>query len=289
MKIRQRIKPLVYLSFVMVLFIWGCRSEEESKLKSANEKFIKGELKEVLYMYGELVKKDSGNTAALLRLASTKVSLSSDAEEFLKEIFRIGKKDNRVKKFLDMEKFERKFVSSKEKDNRIRTNLSERIKDIPSLSDEIGLLTDAIERNPGKEQLYLCRGLWFYLAGDHNSAIKDFSKAIELRRNFSEAYRMRGTSYFEEQNYDLPLDRKRGLCNAWFDFYHAVHINPRDKNALFLLALCYMSLDQNYESEKYIEKYIRLDTKNPQIRILQNHIKAQSAKAAASFSPGNRK
>ena len=69
--------------------------------------------------------------------------------------------------------------------------------------------------------VYLDRGLLYQSVGQPGKAMLDFSKAIDLDENLSEAYSRRGLMYLVSGNQE----------EAWDDFVKAVKLNPLDGSA----------------------------------------------------------
>jgi tetratricopeptide (TPR) repeat protein len=81
--------------------------------------------------------------------------------------------------------------------------------DAPSskASDEAQLLewTNIIKAHPNEAVPYFKRGAGYFLTGQYDLAINDFSQAIELNPKYAVAYLSRGWSYDKKQQYDLSL------------------------------------------------------------------------------------
>lgn len=77
--------------------------------------------------------------------------------------------------------------------------------------------------------VYISRGLEFQYLGDFDSAIQEFSKAIKLYPELSEAYVHRGITYATQGKIE----------NALSDFNQAITINPDDPEAYFNRGILY--------------------------------------------------
>jgi len=74
-------------------------------------------------------------------------------------------------------------------------------------------------QNPAEESYN--RGNVYFDKGQHDRAISDFSKAIEINPNDAEAYNNRGFAYFNKGRYDLAIS----------DYNKGIEINPRHAKA----------------------------------------------------------
>lgn len=92
--------------------------------------------------------------------------------------------------------------------------------------------TKSIEINPKFVMAYNNRG-WAHLKkGEHDLAISDFNKSIEIKPRYAKAYYNRGIAYNAKGQYDRSIS----------DYTKAVEINPRYamayNNLAWLLATC---------------------------------------------------
>jgi len=60
--------------------------------------------------------------------------------------------------------------------------------------------------NPRFADTYSVRGIAYAQKGQHDKAIADFTKAIEINPNYAEAYHNRGISYFYKREYEKAWD-----------------------------------------------------------------------------------
>jgi tetratricopeptide (TPR) repeat protein/S1-C subfamily serine protease len=94
----------------------------------------------------------------------------------------------------------------------------------------------AIELNRNYANAYYNRGVLYKDQQKYELALADFSKAIEINRNFAEAYINRGNLYKDQQKYELALA----------DFTKAIDINPNYALAYNNRGLLYFA-QQKYE------------------------------------------
>ena len=90
--------------------------------------------------------------------------------------------------------------------------------------EAIAVLTKVIrleEDYEEKAEAYLNRGTAYGINKDHDLAIKDFDKALELRPNSANTYNSRGITYANQENYDRAIE----------DFDKAIALNPKEPSA----------------------------------------------------------
>ena len=78
--------------------------------------------------------------------------------------------------------------------------------------------TKAIELNPKVAGYYDGRGDAYKAKGDLDKAIADYTKAIEISPKWDEAYRDRGLAYYAKKDYDQAIA----------DYTKAIEIDPKD-------------------------------------------------------------
>ena len=77
--------------------------------------------------------------------------------------------------------------------------------------------------------LYNKRGVCYYNKGDYNTAVADFTNAIEAQGDLVNAYDNRGASYHKQGLYDQAI----------IDCQKALELNPNYANAYYNLACNY--------------------------------------------------
>lgn len=88
-----------------------------------------------------------------------------------------------------------------------------------NLDDAITYYSEVIPLQPDTSMLsiaYACRGFAYFLRREFNSAIKDFTKAIEYKPNDAVTYYSRGTAYSLTREFDLAIK----------DYTRAIELNP---------------------------------------------------------------
>jgi len=82
--------------------------------------------------------------------------------------------------------------------------------------------TEAIRINPNFTEAYFWRGVSYFRLQSYNKAIEDFSQAIRINPNYADAYNERGKAYSWVKNY----------ARAKADFATAYRLNPADPNII---------------------------------------------------------
>jgi tetratricopeptide (TPR) repeat protein len=110
-------------------------------------------------------------------------------------------------------------------------------------------LNAEIEKNPTDAVLYFKRGLLHVESGDAAAAIADFTKSIELKPDFADAYNARGLELFYQKRHEESLSDFLRIHNA------LIASNGRDTATLFNLGLVYSEMTGKHkESIHYFEK-----------------------------------
>ncbi len=149
--------------------------------------------------------------------------------------------------------------------------------------NEIVLWSDTINKSPGKVRPYNNRGLAYFDQEEHDKAIADFSRAIELKRDYAEGYNNRGLVYHKKGEYDkavsdyseaiiinpecLKAHLNRGQLysankeyeKAIFDFKRAIEIAPLDTTAYSYLAYLYITLGKKDKALAFYKKILEID------------------------------
>ena len=81
--------------------------------------------------------------------------------------------------------------------------------------------TKAIELKPDFPEAYYNRGATYYDKGDYNRAIEDYNKAIEIQPDDAQAYSNRGVTYYKKGDYNRAIE----------DFNKAIEIQSDDAQA----------------------------------------------------------
>ncbi|MDR1736419.1 MAG: tetratricopeptide repeat protein [Oscillospiraceae bacterium] len=93
-------------------------------------------------------------------------------------------------------------------------------------------LDERIKENPNDAYAYFSRGYFYSSEGEHNLAIEDYSKAIELKPDYAYAYNNRGAAYNSLGKYDLAIE----------DFNKAIELKPDNAYAYNNRGVAYNSL-----------------------------------------------
>jgi tetratricopeptide (TPR) repeat protein len=102
---------------------------------------------------------------------------------------------------------------------------------------------------------YNNRGLAYHELKQHEKAIEDYNKAIELNPKYAVAYNNRGFAYHELKQYEKAIE----------DFSKAIEHNPKDAEAYNNRGVAYGGLK---EHESAIEDYNKAIELNPKYAVV---------------------
>jgi hypothetical protein len=122
--------------------------------------------------------------------------------------------------------------------------------------------------NLSESERYFYSGNSHYDLKDYSSAIKNYTKAIELNLNFTNAYYNRGLVYNELKDYSSAIR----------DYTKAIELNPNYANAYYNRGLAYNNLKDYDSSIKDYTKAIDIDS---------NYVKAYNNRAISYSEQGN--
>ena len=97
----------------------------------------------------------------------------------------------------------------------------------------------AIELNRNYADAYNNRGNLYYLQQKYDLALADYNKAIDINPNYANAYNNRGNLYYDQQKYDLALA----------DYNKAIELNRNFANAYLGRGLSYAILGQTKKAK----------------------------------------
>ena len=126
---------------------------------------------------------------------------------------------------------------------------------------------------PGSERkndadFYNNRGIDYGEKGEHNLAIKDFNKAVEIAPQFAEVYKNRGNAYLNKGSFDLALK----------DFNKAIQLEPNMSDFYIHRSGAY-SITGNFENAiKDLNKALKLNLDDPDIYFLRGIVYTNTQK-----------
>lgn len=157
--------------------------------------------------------------------------------------------------------------------------------------NEIVLWSDTINKSPGKVRPYNNRGLAYFDQGEYDKAISDFSRAIELKRDYADGYYNRGLAYQKKGEYSkaaadyteaiiispkyLKAYINRGQVysvskeheKAILDFRRAIEAAPLETAGYFNLAYLYLTLGKKEEAATVYNKILEIDPNDAEARL----------------------
>jgi len=92
----------------------------------------------------------------------------------------------------------------------------------------------------------------YFNKGYYNLAINNFTEAIRLNKNFTEAYLYRGNAYLYRKDYDLAIN----------DFNQTLHLDPRNEEAYLFRGNTYKSLGMYEEAIADWESALKINPNN---------------------------
>jgi tetratricopeptide (TPR) repeat protein len=116
---------------------------------------------------------------------------------------------------------------------------------------------------PNNVTAYLARGTAHLEAFAFDSAITDFTKAIELKPNNDSAYTNRGAAYYEKAEFDRAIA----------DFTKAIDLNPKSALAYCNLGWTYEAMGDEREAIVHYRKALKLD---PSLEAARDNLKLLS-------------
>ena len=116
----------------------------------------------------------------------------------------------------------------------------------------------AIELNPKYAEAYYNRGIAYYELNQHEEAIEDFTKAIELNPKYADSYNNRGVAYSKLNQHEKAIE----------DYNKAIELNPNDAAAYSNRGTVYRELNQH---ERAIEDYNKAIELNPKYAEVYNN------------------
>jgi tetratricopeptide (TPR) repeat protein len=117
--------------------------------------------------------------------------------------------------------------------------------------ESLEFLDAFIKKEPNRGEAYSNRGLAYAGLNQHERAIEDYNKAVELNPEGAEAYSNRGTVYAGLNQYESAIE----------DYNKAVELNPEGAGAYYNRGLTYARSNQH---ERAIEDYNKAVELNPE-------------------------
>ena len=112
--------------------------------------------------------------------------------------------------------------------------------------------TKALQADPKDTEVYNNRGSIYTFKGRYDLALADFTKALELNPRYARAYYNRALAYYYQGNYDRAIA----------DLTKAIELNPKDPEAYNNRGLAY---DQKKNYDKAIDDFNMALLLNPKL------------------------
>jgi hypothetical protein len=246
-------KLLLAAVFISISFLnSGCKSEEDKMIDEGIRKFENADFEGAAKIYSEVIKKNPKNLSAKFKLVSANSCINPDHQLFWKNLWAIFEtKLNRPKPALF---YQNPFI--------VRDIQEQAGGEYTSfMEQEINATTDAIGNNPENTKYYFTRGLWNYFLSNQQEAFDDFSTAVTLNKNLTNAYIMRAITRISYLN--LRYYRNITTHNeyeSYFDFKRALAIEPHNSEILEELGDKLERFQNNNSAAKYYIKAYNTDT-----------------------------
>ena len=130
--------------------------------------------------------------------------------------------------------------------------------------------TEAIQLDPDYSEAYYNRGNAYFGKGEHDKAIKDYTEAIRLDPDYSEAYLDRGIAYRKKSKYDKVIE----------DYTEAIRLDSSDAFAYYNRGNAY---SRKGEDDQAIEDYTEA------IRLDPNYVEAYNNRGEAYRKKGDKR
>lgn len=101
---------------------------------------------------------------------------------------------------------------------------------------------------------YFYRGACYHSLGEYDEAMLDYSKAISLDENMTDAYYNRARISLSRKDIDNP-DIKKAIS----DLEKALELDPKFQDALYAMAAAYKKLGDYHKTLEYLEKLLQVE------------------------------
>jgi tetratricopeptide (TPR) repeat protein len=120
------------------------------------------------------------------------------------------------------------------------------------------------EKNENLYKIYLNRGVAYHYLLEYESAMTDFTKAIELNDTAASVYQGRAMLHYEMKDYAAAVD----------DFNKVLDLGQENATILFNLGMSYFRLEQKEKACPLLQKSCTLGNKNACRMSLMECVKA---------------
>ncbi len=140
------------------------------------------------------------------------------------------------------------------------------------------LWDDVIKQYQTIPYAYNNRGLTYVEEKKYNEAISDFSKAVDLKPDYDEAWFNRGLCYVQENR----------AGEALADFKRSIELKPEDPETYYNCGVLLMNQEKNDEAITYFDKAISLNPDYAEALINRANINQRKGKLEESLLDYNR-
>ena len=107
--------------------------------------------------------------------------------------------------------------------------------------------TKALQADPKDPEIYNNRGSMYTFKGQYDQAIADFNQALKLNPRYANAYYNRGVAYYNKSLYDKAIG----------DFTKCIELDPKLADAYFSKALALEAAGRKHEAREAYTAFLR--------------------------------
>ena len=134
-------------------------------------------------------------------------------------------------------------------------------------NDAIDKINKSLEIKKDWAIPYFYRGACFHAIGEYDEAMLDYTKAISLDDNMTDAYYNRAKISLSRKDIQNP-DIKKAIS----DLEKALSLDPKFQDALYAMAAAYKKLGDYHKTLEYIEKLLTIEPEHVYARALKKLI-----------------
>ena len=128
-------------------------------------------------------------------------------------------------------------------------------------------ITKSIEMKNDFAVAYFYRGACYHSLEEYDEAMMDYTKAISLDPNMTDAYYNRAKIILTRKDIDNPK-----FGNAIKDLEKAIELDPQFQDALYAMAAAYKKIEDYHKALEYLEKLLQVEPQHIYGRALKKLI-----------------
>ena len=134
-------------------------------------------------------------------------------------------------------------------------------------NDAIDKINKSLEMKKDWAIPYFYRAASYHALGEYDEAMLDYTKAISLDENMTDAYYNRARITLSRKDIQNP-DIKKAIS----DLEKALKLDPKFQDALYAMAAAYKKLGDYHKTLEYIEKLLNIEPEHVYARALKKLI-----------------